>query len=195
MNRARRLFARATDPEQFRLVPSGPGDVLDVGCGSKKHPGAVGIDISAHTDADIVVDLDHPPYAELESDSFDQILCQDVIEHVSEPVRVMEELWRVARPGGRIHIRTPHFSSVLAYGDPTHRHFFSALAVRSLAEPGFAHYTHVRMSVVSLSLDFWTPFRFTGIASLANRHLDVYERYFAFRFPAMNIRAEFEVRK
>ena len=150
-------LARATDPEQFRLTPSGPGSVLDVGCGSKKYPGAVGVDVSADTDADVVLDLDRPPYDGLETASFDQVLCQDVLEHVAEPVRVMEELHRVTRPGGRIHVRTPHFSSVLAYGDPTHRHYFSTLAVRSLAEPGFAHYTPVRMRVVRLWLDFWTP--------------------------------------
>jgi len=195
MNRARRLLARVTDPEQFRLQPSGPGAVLDVGCGSKKYPGAVGVDVSPDTDADVVLDLDAPPYAELQTASFDQVLCQDVLEHVAEPVRVMEELHRVSRPGGRIHVRTPHFSSVLAYGDPTHRHYFSTFAVRSLAEPGFAHYTPVRMRVVHLYLDFWTPFRLAGISALANRHLELYERYFAFRFPAMNIRAEFEVLK
>ena len=187
--------ARLTDPEQFRLQPSGPGRVLDVGCGRKKYPGALGVDVSADTDADIVLDLDEVPYEQLESDAFDQILCQDVIEHVESPLRVMEELHRVARPGARIHLRTPHFSSVLAYGDPTHRHYFSTLAIRALAEPRFAHYTPVRMRVVDVSLDFWAPFRVLGIAALANRFQTTYEKYFAFRFPAMNIRAEFEVLK
>ena len=66
------------------LRPSGPGRVLDVGCGSKKYPGAVGIDLSADTDADVVHDLDVFPYP-LEDASFDQILMQDVLEHVREP--------------------------------------------------------------------------------------------------------------
>jgi SAM-dependent methyltransferase len=190
-----RLLARATDPGQFRLTPSGPGRVLDVGCGTSKYPGAVGVDVSPDTAADIVLDLDEMPYEALEPESFDQILCQDVLEHVEAPMRVMEELHRIATPGGRIHIRTPHFSSLLAYGDPTHRHYFSAMAVRALAEPRFSHYTEVRMRVVSLTLDFWTPFRLTGLARLANRFVTPYETYFAFRFPAMNIRAEFEVLK
>ena len=94
-----------------------------------------------------------------------------------------------------MQLRTPHFSSVLAYGDPTHRHAFSALAIRSLAEPRFAHYTSVRFRVVHITLDLWLPFRVTGVSLLANRFQETYEKYFAFRFPAMNIRAQFEVLK
>jgi SAM-dependent methyltransferase len=176
------------------LRPSGPGRVLDVGCGSKKYPGAVGIDLSADTDADVVHDLDVFPYP-LEDGSFDQILMQDVLEHVREPYDVMHELHRIGRPGARLHLRTPHFSSVLAYSDPTHRHAFSAAAIRALAEPGFAHYTAARFRVVHVTLDLWAPFRALGIGRLANRRTDVYEKYLAFRFPAMNIRAELEVLK
>jgi SAM-dependent methyltransferase len=183
-------LASLTDPHQFDLVPAGAGTVLDVGCGSAKVPGAVGLDISAETDADIVHDLDEFPYP-VETDSFDHVLLQDVLEHVREPVRVMEELHRVLRPGGHLQLRTPHFSSSLAYGDPTHQHYFSAKAIRSLAEPGFAHYTPVRFNVVHVTLDLWLPFRVTGIAHLANRFPDTYEKYMAFHFPAMNIRAEF----
>jgi SAM-dependent methyltransferase len=182
------------DPHRFDLVPTGAGRILDVGCGSAKTPGAVGLDISAETDADIVHDLDVFPYP-IEDDSFDEILLQDVIEHVAEPIAVFEELHRIARPGARIQLRTPHFSSVLAYGDPTHRHYFSTLAIRSLAEPRFAHYTSVRFRVVHVSLDLWLPFRLLGVNALANRFSETYEKYFAFICPSMNIRAEFEVLK
>ena len=190
----RDALARATDPQQFDLRPTGPGAVLDIGCGSAKFPGAVGLDISANTDADIVHDLDVFPYP-IDDASFDQLLMQDVIEHVAQPIRVFEELHRIARPGARIQLRTPHFSSVLAYGDPTHRHYFSTVAIRSLGEPRFAHYTDVRFREVHVTLDLWLPFRLTGIAALANRYQLPYESYFAFRFPTMNIRAEFEVIK
>jgi len=188
------VLSRLTDPHQYDLVPGSPGQVLDVGCGSAKTPGAVGLDISADTDADVVHDLDRFPYP-LETASFDDVLMQDVLEHVREPIRVMEEMHRVLRPGGRLQLRTPHFSSALAYGDPTHRHYFSALAVRSLAEPGFAHYTSVRFEIVHVTLDLWLPFRAVGIDRLANRFPDAYEKYLAFRFPAMNIRAEFIAQK
>lgn len=191
-DRAKQLALRLANEDQFRLRPSGPGRVLDIGCGSNKWPGAFGVDISEHTDADLVMNLDEFPY-DIESDSFDQILCQDVIEHVEDPYRVMAELHRIGRPGARIHLRTPHFSSVLAYGDPTHRHYLSALALRALAEPRFEHYTATRFRVVHVTLDLWLPFRLLGIAALANRFQQPYEAYLAFRFPTMNIRAEFEV--
>ena len=183
------MLERLTDPHQFDLLPDGPGTVLDVGCGSGKMPGAVGLDISADTQADIVHDLNVFPYP-IEDSSFDHVLLQDVIEHVAEPVRVLEELHRVLRPGGRLKLRTPHFSSVLAYSDPTHQHYFSALAIRSFAEPRFAHYTDARYEIVHVTIDLWLPFRLTGIAALANRFQEVYEKYFAFWFPAMNLRAE-----
>lgn len=182
------------DPTRFDLRPSGSGRVLDVGCGSKKHPGAVGIDVSADTHADVVHDLNVFPWP-LENGTFDQILLQDVIEHLHDAYAVFAQLHRVAAPGARVHLRTPHFSSVLAYSDPTHVHFFAAEAIRGLAEPGFAHYSRARFRVVELQLDLWLPFRLLGIEALANRRIDLYERYLAFRFPAMNIRAEFEVLK
>jgi SAM-dependent methyltransferase len=190
----RELIGRATDPHGFDLRPTGPGSILDVGCGSAKTPGAVGLDASPDTDADIVHDLDAFPYPIADA-SFDQILLQDVIEHVSEPIRVFEELHRIARPRARVQLRTPHYSSVLAYGDPTHRHYFSTLAIRSLAEPRFAHYTDVSFRVVHVTLDMWLPFRVAGVAALANRFQETYEKYFAFIAPSMNIRAEFEALK
>jgi SAM-dependent methyltransferase len=186
------MLERLTDPHQFDLKPSGPGAVLDLGCGSEKTPGAVGLDISPDTAADIVHDLNVFPYP-VEDRSFDQILLQDVLEHVGDPIRMFEELHRIARPGARIQLRTPHFSSVLAYGDPTHRHYFSTIAIRSLAEPRFSHYTKVRFRIVHVTLDLWLPLRAIGLGALANRLPDLYERYLAFRFPSMNIRAEFEV--
>ncbi|WP_051323885.1 class I SAM-dependent methyltransferase [Candidatus Solirubrobacter pratensis] len=187
----RRLLRK---PEHYRLTPSGPGPILDVGCGNAKYPGAVGLDISADTQADVVADLNEYPYP-FEDGAFSQILCQDVIEHVREPLRFIAELHRVAAPGARIHLRTPHFSSVLAYGDVTHEHIFSALAIRTFEKSLFSHYLAVGLRVVDLRLDFWDPLRWIGVAALANRFQGPYESLFAFRFPAMNIRAELEVLK
>ena len=194
MSTVRERLAALTDPTQFDLGAVSGGAILDVGCGSNKRPGAVGLDISDDTDADVVHNLDVFPYP-LETSSFDEVVMQDVIEHVAEPLRVAAELHRILRPGGMLQLRTPHFSSALAYGDPTHRHFYSTNAIRYLAEPGFAHYSNARFAVEHVTLDLWLPFRALGIAALANRQPGFYEKYFAFRFPAMNIRAAFTALK
>lgn len=181
-------------PEYYRLQPTGPGPILDVGCGNAKYPGALGIDISPDTEADVVADLNQYPYP-LEDGAFSQILCQDVIEHVREPLKFIAELHRVGKPGARIHLRTPHFSSLLAYGDATHEHIFSAMAIRTFEDALFSHYLSVKFRLVSLTLDFWDPLRWIGVAALANRYQGPYETLFAWRYPAMNIRAELEVVK
>ena len=36
--------------------------ILDLGCGSKKRPGAIGVDINAASGADVIHDLDVLPY-------------------------------------------------------------------------------------------------------------------------------------
>lgn len=187
-------FGLVRDPEAYRLRPSLPGAILDVGCGRAKYPGATGIDISADTDADIVADLDEIPWP-VDDESFDQILCQDVIEHLESPLAMLGELHRIGRPGARIHLRTPHFSSVLAYGDTTHRHVLSVLAIRTMVTPLFEHYGSPRFRLVHVTLDFWDPLRWVFVDRLANRFQGAYESLFAFRWPAVNIRAELEVLK
>lgn len=186
------LLARLTDPHQFDLRPTGPGAALEVGCGSAKFPGPTGLDTSADTDADVVHDLDEFPYR-LPDASFVHVLMQNVIEHVAEPLLVVAELARISRPEARLHLRTPHFSSALAYGDPTHKHYFFSLAIRQPATPRFAHCSATRLRVVDVTLELWAPLRVLGIAALATRRLELYEKCSAFRFRAMNLRAELAV--
>ncbi|NIO22955.1 MAG: methyltransferase type 11, partial [Candidatus Aenigmarchaeota archaeon] len=53
--------------------------VLDVGCGKKKHPGSIGIDIRPDSDADKVCDFDKGiPYPD---NSFDKVILHHSLEH------------------------------------------------------------------------------------------------------------------
>jgi ubiquinone/menaquinone biosynthesis C-methylase UbiE len=40
--------------------------------------------------------------------TFDCPVASEVIEHLPEPERVLDEMWRVVRPGGRVLISTPY---------------------------------------------------------------------------------------
>ena len=99
--------------------------VLQVGCGSRKIRGAVTLDINPRVAPDVVWDLNEFPYPFPDS-SFETVVCEHVIEHLREVISVMEELHRITKPGGRVWIRVPHFSSLNFNTDPTHVHAFSS---------------------------------------------------------------------
>jgi ubiquinone/menaquinone biosynthesis C-methylase UbiE len=46
---------------------------------------------------------------------FDSILSLETLEHVAEPIKFLEELFRVARPGSRMVLSCPPSSAELAY--------------------------------------------------------------------------------
>ncbi|NNE44312.1 MAG: methyltransferase domain-containing protein [Gemmatimonadetes bacterium] len=166
--------------------------ILDVGCGNDKLPGAVGLDRGG-AEADIRHDLDHLPWP-VEADAFDLIRCQDVLEHLDDLVAVMEEIHRVARPGAEVRIRVPHFSSVQAFTDITHRHFFSTESFQVFVpdQTLYPHYSRVRFGVEQARLTLWKPYRWVGIEWLANRFPVRYEKMFAFLFPSQYL--EFRLR-
>ena len=98
--------------------------ILDFGCGNRKRPGSIGIDVNPRTKADVVHDLNAFPYPFADS-SFDEVYADNVIEHLAEPVRVMEELHRITKGDAHVKVIVPYFRSLWAYIDPTHRHFFT----------------------------------------------------------------------
>ena len=99
--------------------------VLDVGCGAARDARATaGIDVRSHPGVDSVHDLRRFPWP-LEDNRFDLIICRDIIEHLDDIVRTMEELHRIATPGGRIEIWTPHYSHPNSFDDPTHHYHFT----------------------------------------------------------------------
>jgi SAM-dependent methyltransferase len=56
---------------------------------------------------DDYVDLDRHGLAIYPDDSFDYVILNHVIEHVANPVRVVAELFRVLRPGGKVVLSAP----------------------------------------------------------------------------------------
>ena len=95
---------------------------LNLGCGRNTMEGWTNIDHVAGPGVDVVFDLDHCrdfhlPFAE---NSVDEILLSHVIEHLRDPLSLMQELHYVAKPGATLTIRCPHGASDDADEDPTH---------------------------------------------------------------------------
>jgi len=162
--------------------------VLDLGCGANKVPGAFGIDVAALPGVDLVHDLQATPYP-LPEGCADAVYMNHVLEHLENPLPILEEVWRLARPNGRVLIRTPHYSGIYAWRDPTHRRTFSAESFYYFGENNYSYYTDARFHVVHVRLkyfmeeEFWPwPFRAWGRAVqwFLDRHQTFGERFLCY---------------
>jgi SAM-dependent methyltransferase len=94
---------------------------LDIGCGTRKQPGFVGIDSLDFEGVDHVIDVRKGlPF---EDCSVDEIYSNHFVEHLTGEERVpfMNELYRVMKVGAIATIIAPCWSHSCAYGDPTHK--------------------------------------------------------------------------
>jgi ubiquinone/menaquinone biosynthesis C-methylase UbiE len=98
--------------------------ILDLGCGNSKRPGAIGVDFNSRTAADVIHDLNRFPYP-FEDSSFDEVYLDNSLEHLDSVISTMEEVYRVLKCGGVVKVIVPYFRSLWAFGDVTHRHYFT----------------------------------------------------------------------
>ncbi len=91
---------------------------LDIGCGPKKLPGYLGMDIQSRPGVDILGDMEDT--WPIDSGTCQKINACHVLEHV-KPWKIFDvfnEAWRVLEDGGEMTVRTPYG---VAYAfDPTH---------------------------------------------------------------------------
>lgn len=95
---------------------------LNLGCGRNPMPGFVNVDIMQLPGVDVIADLNACRTTKLpfEDNSVDQIVMSHVLEHIPDSLALMDELYRIARPGAEFGIRVPHGASDDAWEDPTH---------------------------------------------------------------------------
>jgi len=174
--------------------------ILDLGCGTSKRDGAVGVDIAPFPGVDVVHDLNRRPYP-FENDVADDISLDNVLEHLDDVVGTMEELHRIGRPGCRVRIDVPYFRSSGAATDPTHRHAFTpdSFAYFDLAHPFSDRYgyTSVRFAVESITYNerFGSRGPRAHLARYATSHRTRYETYLAPLFPLDELTFELRVVK
>jgi len=96
---------------------------LNLGSGKDYKKGWINLDYNKSLNPDIIHNLDVFPYP-FREEAFDVIYCSHVLEHVNDFFKTLEELLKITKKGGIIHIRVPHFSNGNGYNDLTHRRFF-----------------------------------------------------------------------
>jgi hypothetical protein len=158
--------------------------ILNLGCGAKKLPHAVNLDLTQLTNPDVVHDLNAVPWP-FPDRAFEEVHAYDVLEHVFDVVSFMEELHRICAPGAVVHITVPHFSSANTWRDPTHQHAFTHDSIRYF-ESGhpLAFYSRARFETVRTRIEFTKNHLNRVVARLANRWPSAYEDRWAWIFPA-----------
>lgn len=105
---------------------------VDLGCGFRKE-GNIGIDLTTQgTQADLCCRLGFEPIP-LDEQVADTVSCRDFLEHIPKGyfseqtgqmrypiIELMNEIWRVLKPGGTFSSLTPCYPAVEVFRDPTH---------------------------------------------------------------------------
>lgn len=104
---------------------------LDLGCGSHKQSGFVGLDQRDITNVDIVWNIESvvstckctaPQKWPFLDNSVDRLLCSHVLEHMKPwgMLEIMAEMWRICKPDSQVLIAVPYAGSFGFWQDPTH---------------------------------------------------------------------------
>lgn len=172
-------------PDQARVLEAlsrlagGRGRLLDVGCfegrflwaarasgwetsGTEISPAAVAF---ARDEWGLDVRLGALGDVSFRDGEFDAVVLLDVVEHLPDPRRTLEEVHRVLRDGGVVYVWTPNFDSLTrrfagrrwgAVVFPWHLYLFSAETLaRMMAETGFAT---VGLRTTNWLLEFRDPY-------------------------------------
>ncbi|MBI1221599.1 MAG: methyltransferase domain-containing protein [Bacteroidetes bacterium] len=135
-----------------RLAPEIDGRVLDVGCGRKPYRSLftckeyIGLDIEnpghSHENEDVDVFYDGKVFP-FENASFNNALCNQVLEHVFNPDEFLSEINRVLQPGGKLLLTVPFAWD--EHEQPYDYARYSSFGLKHLMEKhGFSIETHLK---------------------------------------------------
>lgn len=126
---------------------------LNLGCGTAKLEGYVNIDYREDLEPDLVCDvIKGLPY---EDSSVDLVRAHDFLEHIpiGKTIDVMNEIWRVLKPGGIFRSLTPDAEyGQGAYQDPTHVSFWVENSWYYYTDPDIRKFYRVKANFKTKSI-------------------------------------------
>jgi SAM-dependent methyltransferase len=111
------------------------GRMLDVGCGTQQYrkfldcERYIGIEWSLAKHPPVVADVTRIPFADR---TFDSALCTEVLEHLPEPGRCLDEIHRVVKPGGAVFFTVP--MTMYTHSEPYDFYRFTEYGLRYLLD-------------------------------------------------------------
>ncbi len=79
---------------------------INVGSGRKVLEGWDNLDKHKKFGANIIADLEKP--LPIKSNTYDYVLFENTLEHLNDPLKVMEEIFRITKFGGKIYVTVPY---------------------------------------------------------------------------------------
>jgi SAM-dependent methyltransferase len=139
------------------IVNAAPGEtvrIIDIGCGRVKQVReAIGIDAYPHEGVDVVADVEKGlPFSDR---SIDHVFAVHVLEHIHRLISVMNEIHRVLKPDGMLHVLVPCSECVNSVADPTHVRFFNRQTFKFFCE---SHPGLLPFRPLSVSSDAWNVY-------------------------------------
>jgi len=121
----------------------GEGRGLNVGAGSSQlHPAVVNVDIVPGPTINVCASVEQLPFPD---EIFDLVVSQELLEHVRDPFRAMQEMRRVLKEGGVIYCQVPF---IIGYHPgPTDFWRFTRQGIRELVERANLNCLEVDMAV------------------------------------------------
>lgn len=95
-----------------------------MGCGNDIRPDWVNADFVKKKGVDVVHNFNKVPYP-FKDNTFDEIECIEVVEHLDDTIAVIRELHRILKPGGKVKITVPYYLSHHAWSNPEHKRAFN----------------------------------------------------------------------
>ncbi len=166
------------------------GKKLNIGCGNDYREEYVNLDNKGSRYAcDVRHDLNVFPYPFKES-TFEEVYCSNILEHLNDVPRTLQELRRITKNQGIIRIIVPHFSSADVWGDLSHKRGFSAQSFSTdmAAYQGLDGFKLLRQNIQFPGYRFYMRW-------FANLFKGFYENNLAYLFPASTLCVDLEVVK
>lgn len=128
LNRVQKLLVpdyrkKGAVTEVARIFDPQPAGALCLSIGGgpgRSHPKLVNVNVGPFPNVEVVADAHQLPYAD---NSVDAIFCEAVIEHLNRPVKAVQEMFRVLKPGGQVFAATPFLQAY--HGYPHHYQNFT----------------------------------------------------------------------
>ncbi len=90
-----------------------PDLVLDLGSGKSPYkaffPNSISLDTHPESGADLLADALKLPISD---EQFNQVICLELLEHVQDPQKCIDEIYRVLRPNGKLILSTRFVFSI-----------------------------------------------------------------------------------